>query len=42
MAERTFAWISCFRRLSTRYERLLTTYKAFFDLAWALITLRHF
>ena len=38
--ERTFAWIGNYRRLAVRYERLITTYRAFFHIACALITLR--
>jgi transposase len=42
IVERTFAWISNFRRLTVRYERSITVYRAFFHIACALITLRHF
>jgi len=38
--ERTFAWLGNFRRLIVRYDRLLSSYRAFFHLACALITLR--
>jgi transposase len=38
--ERTFAWISSFRRLVVRYDHNLTIYKAFFHLACAMIVLR--
>ena len=42
VVERTFSRIGAFRRLTTRYEHLITTYRAFFHLACALITLRFF
>ena len=38
--ERTFAWLGNFRRLVVRYERLITVYSAFFNLACLMITLR--
>jgi transposase len=38
--ERTIAWIANFRRLTTRYEKLITVYRAFFHIACLLITLR--
>lgn len=38
--ERTFAWLSNFRRLVVRYERKLSTYQAFFHVACLLVTLR--
>lgn len=38
--ERTFAWLGNFRRLVVRYERLVSTYSAFFHLACMVITLR--
>jgi transposase len=37
--ERTFAWLSNFRRLVVRYERKLELYSAFFHLACILIVL---
>lgn len=37
--ERTFAWLSNFRRLVVRYERRLEMYRAFFHVACLLITL---
>jgi transposase len=40
--ERTFAWLSNFRRLVVRYERLLTVYRAFFHLACLMIVLKRF
>lgn len=40
--ERTFAWISNFRRLVVRYERLVCVYRAFFHVACILISLRQF
>lgn len=39
--ERTFAWLGHFRRLVVRYDRHPQIYEAFFQLACALITLRH-
>jgi transposase len=38
--ERTFAWLTNFRRLVVRWESHLTMYLAFFHLACLLITLR--
>ena len=38
--ERTFAWLSNYRRLVVRYDRHLKMYQAFFHLACVLITLR--
>jgi hypothetical protein len=38
--EWTFAWFGNFRRLLLRWERQLTTYLAFFQLACLLITMR--
>jgi transposase len=38
--ERTFAWISAFRRLVVRYEKYLFIYTAFFHLACAIIAMR--
>jgi transposase len=38
--ERTFAWLSNFRRLVVRYERSLKMYRAFFHVACLLITLK--
>jgi transposase len=40
--ERTFAWLSNFRRLAVRYERLITVYSGFFHLACLMIVLRRF
>jgi len=37
--ERTFAWLSNYRRLVVRWERNLVVYRGFFDLACALIAL---
>jgi transposase len=37
--ERTFAWLSNFRRLVVRYEHKLQLYSAFFHLACILIVL---
>lgn len=39
--ERTFAWLSNFRRLVTRWDRLVILYRAFFHVACLLITARH-
>jgi transposase len=40
--ERTFSWISNYRRLVVRYERRITVYQAFFHIACILITLKQF
>ena len=40
--ERTFSWISNYRRLVVRYERKINVYKAFFHIACILITLKQF
>jgi transposase len=40
--ERTFAWLSNFRRLVVRYERLITVYRGFFHLACLMIVLNRF
>ena len=40
--ERTFSWISNFRRLVVRYERLIEVYKGFFHLAIIMIVLNKF
>jgi len=40
--ERTFSWISNYRRLVVRYERSITVYQAFFHIACILITLKQF
>jgi transposase len=37
--ERTFAWLSNYRRLVVRWERSLVVYQGFFHLACALIAL---
>lgn len=39
--ERTNAWLGFFRRLATRYDRILTIYQGFFHIACLVITLRH-
>ena len=39
--ERTNAWLGFFRRLATRYDRILTIYRGFFHIACLIITLRH-
>jgi transposase len=38
--ERTIAWLGNYRRLTVRYDRRLESYRAFFHIACALITLR--
>ncbi|WP_444902640.1 IS5 family transposase [Microbulbifer sp. SSSA007] len=38
--ERTFAWLGNYRRLVIRWERYLSTYRAFFYIACMLITLK--
>ena len=38
--ERTFAWLTHFRRLVVRWDRSLTIYSGFFHVACLLITLR--
>lgn len=38
--ERTIAWLGNYRRLTVRYDRRLESYRAFFQIACALITLR--
>jgi hypothetical protein len=40
--ERTFAWLGNFRRLLVRQERHLSTFRAFFLVAFVLISLRQF
>jgi transposase len=40
--ERTFSWISNFRRLVVRYERLIEVYQGFFHLACLMIVLNRF
>jgi transposase len=40
--ERTFSWISNFRRLVVRYERLVAVYQGFFHLAIIMIVLNRF
>ena len=42
IVERTFAWITSFRRLVVRYERNLRMYQAFVHMACLLITVRQF
>jgi len=39
--ERTFAWLGNFRRLLVRHERHLSTFWAFFVIAFVLVLLRH-
>lgn len=38
--ERTIAWLGNFRRLTVRYDRSLTIYRAFFHIACFMIVLR--
>ena len=38
--ERTFAWLGIYRRLGVRYDRQLLMDRAFFQIAWVLITRR--
>ena len=38
--ERTFAWLGSFRRLLVRHERCLSTFRAFFLVAFILVSLR--
>ena len=40
IVERTIAWLTNFRRIVVRYDRLITCYKGFFHLACAMLTLR--
>jgi transposase len=40
--ERTFAWLGSFRRLLVRHERYLSTFRAFFLVAFVLLLLRYF
>ena len=40
--ERTFSWLSNFRRLVVRYDRLITIYRGFFHLACIMIVLNRF
>ena len=40
--ERTFAWLGNFRRLLARHERYLSTFRAFFLIAFVLVLLRRF
>ena len=40
--ERTFAWLGNFRRLLVRHERCLSTFRAFFLVAFVLLLLRYF
>jgi transposase len=42
IVERTNAWLFNFRRLTVRYERKVELFKAFIQLACALIALRRF
>ena len=39
--ERTFAWLGNFRRLLVRQEHILSTFRAFFLVAFILLALRH-
>lgn len=40
IVERTIGWLGNFRRLTVRWDRLLSTYGGFFHLACALLVLR--
>jgi len=40
--ERTFAWLGNFRRLLVRHERYLSTFRAFFLVAFIVVSLRRF
>ncbi len=40
--ERTFTWLGNFRRLLVRHELYLSTFRAFFLVAFASVLLRHF
>jgi transposase len=40
--ERTFSWLSNFRRLVVRYDRLISVYRGFFHLAILMIVLNRF
>ena len=40
--ERTFSWFGNFRRLVVRWERDITVYRAFFNVACLILTLRRF
>ncbi len=40
IVERTFAWLGNYRRLTTRWDRSLTIYQAFFHIACFMIVLR--
>ena len=40
MVERTFSWLGNFRHLVVRYDRLLSVYRAFFNIACFMIVLR--
>lgn len=39
--ERSFAWLSCYRRLTIRYERRADIHEAFLDLGCALICFKY-
>lgn len=40
IVERTFAWLGNFRRLTIRWDRSITSYSAFFNIACLIIALR--
>ncbi len=40
VVERTFAWLGNFRRLLVRHERYLSAFRAFFLVAFILMSLR--
>jgi hypothetical protein len=39
--EKTFAWLGNFGRLLVRHERYLSAFRAFFLVAFILMSLRH-
>lgn len=41
MIERFYGWMKAFRRIATRYERLVTTYMGFVHIACMIILLRN-
>ena len=41
VVERTLAWLSCYRRLTIRYERRAVIHEAFLELGCALVCFNH-
>lgn len=41
VVERTLAWLSCYRRLTIRYERRADIHEAFLELGCALVCFNH-